>query len=325
VHPKPPISAGTDKTICRDSGVQLKASGGVRYVWMPNDTTLVGDTLYNPYVHPKVNTTYSVTGTDVYGCVNSGTVRVFVIQPVVPHVYPEDTTVCYNHPFLERASGGNFYKWVPVAGLSNPFDSSTLITLKKDATYTVTISNQCFSATAVVTIHVQPLPSVVVTPHTSYITTGGEVVLKATGSGPGVYSWLPNSGILGKHDSSVVTVQPQVNTTYTVTFGSGPCMVTDSAIVTLKCANLRMPNIFTPDQAQNNIFRPVGVAITELLSFRVYDRWGALVYSSTDKTSGWDGTRKGGKCEQGVYVYYIEAVCTDGEIIRTQGNITLLR
>ena len=65
--------------------------------------------------------------------------------------------------------------------------------------------------------------------------------------------------------------------------------------------------------------------------FRVFDRWGELVFESLDcpasglQDCGWDGTFKGQKAEQGVYTYYAELLFTDGFVRVVKGNVTLIR
>ncbi len=60
--------------------------------------------------------------------------------------------------------------------------------------------------------------------------------------------------------------------------------------------------------------------------FSVYDRWGGLVYSSNNKFASWDGTFKGQKLQEGVYVYFVQFICgLDGSLITKKGDITLMR
>jgi gliding motility-associated-like protein len=65
--------------------------------------------------------------------------------------------------------------------------------------------------------------------------------------------------------------------------------------------------------------------IARLRYFRIYNRWGGMVFESTNIANGWDGTIGGVAQPAGVYVYEAEAVTSDGQIIQKQGNITLLK
>jgi gliding motility-associated-like protein len=74
---------------------------------------------------------------------------------------------------------------------------------------------------------------------------------------------------------------------------------------------LAVPNVFTPDgNNQNDEFR---VSYRSLREFHiwVYNRWGKLVYESTDPAKGWDGTINGRQAAEGAYFYVIRALGTD--------------
>ena len=58
---------------------------------------------------------------------------------------------------------------------------------------------------------------------------------------------------------------------------------------------------------------------------RIYDRWGALIYDSQDLSEGWDGTIRGKMGMPGVYVWYMQGICSNGQTVELQGNVTLVR
>ena len=79
IDPLPMISAGMDTTVPRGTGVQLNATGGVFYTWSPS-VGLSCTTCPNPIASPDHTTTYYVTGMNAFGCVNTDTITVSVIQ-----------------------------------------------------------------------------------------------------------------------------------------------------------------------------------------------------------------------------------------------------
>jgi gliding motility-associated-like protein len=85
-------------------------------------------------------------------------------------------------------------------------------------------------------------------------------------------------------------------------------------------------NAFSPNgDGQNDIIFVKGYGI-EALEFRIYNRWGQLIFESNDINVGWDGTFKGVPQEAEVYVYTLKAIFKDGvETGLRRGNITLLR
>jgi gliding motility-associated-like protein len=96
-------------------------------------------------------------------------------------------------------------------------------------------------------------------------------------------------------------------------------------------SQLQIPNTFTPNGDNlNDYFFPRGQGIDHMKSFRVYSRWGELVFDKTnvavnDEYAGWNGTFNGRKLNPDVYVYIIEATCDTGEPITFKGDVTLMR
>lgn len=86
-----------------------------------------------------------------------------------------------------------------------------------------------------------------------------------------------------------------------------------------------IPNAFTPNgDGVNDKVYVRGYAIDKML-FRIYNRWGQLVYESTDRNQGWDGKYKGVLQPMDAYIYTLEIEYTDGSKATKKGDITLLR
>jgi len=91
-----------------------------------------------------------------------------------------------------------------------------------------------------------------------------------------------------------------------------------------------MPNAFTPDyNGRNDVFKPfTGRNTLEPYSLQIFNRWGQLIFNSSDPEKGWDGTADGKLCEKGVYVYvlkYREGIEGSSKIITIKGTVTLIR
>lgn len=92
--------------------------------------------------------------------------------------------------------------------------------------------------------------------------------------------------------------------------------------------NVYIPNTFTPnDDGVNDFFMVKGLGFkTEGFTMEIFDRWGHQVYMSRDLTKGWDGTVKGGRPVEGVYIYRIRAIGANGEGRQEfTGHVTLIR
>jgi gliding motility-associated-like protein len=89
--------------------------------------------------------------------------------------------------------------------------------------------------------------------------------------------------------------------------------------------NIFVPNAFTPGSSMNNIFRPIPVGISSIQFFRIYNRWGQLVYSKSGMGTGWDGTISGKPQQTGSYVWMVQGTTYTGTTIFKQGTMVLIR
>ena len=93
-----------------------------------------------------------------------------------------------------------------------------------------------------------------------------------------------------------------------------------------KTSDVIFPTAFTPNgDGRNDILLPLGARYIKSLSVEIWNRWGQLVYSSTDPTSGWDGYYHGTEAQTGVYAYFIKYVTLKGDEKTSKGNVTLIR
>jgi gliding motility-associated-like protein len=108
------------------------------------------------------------------------------------------------------------------------------------------------------------------------------------------------------------------------------CQATDSKLVRVieKCNEnaVFVPNLFTPNaNGRNDVLKVLGPGVDNVLNFRIYDRWGKLLFESNDIQRGWDGTFEGQPLKPGVYLYYVEVRCINNEKTYKKGDVTLLR
>jgi gliding motility-associated-like protein len=87
-----------------------------------------------------------------------------------------------------------------------------------------------------------------------------------------------------------------------------------------------MPTGFTPNRdGKNDIFKPFTVGVTNLNYFRVYNRWGQLIFSTAKLNDGWDGRVTGVEQPSGTYVWMVQGIARDGKVITKKGTVTLIR
>jgi gliding motility-associated-like protein len=131
-----------------------------------------------------------------------------------------------------------------------------------------------------------------------------------------------------------VPISPFEQVVYRFTAVSPIGCVVDST-VTIRVAKPRKvgaAQAFTPNNDGHNdwFFIQGDDRAVKINTFRIYDRWGELVYEGldldlNDPEQGWNGTFKGEKLTSGVYAWYAEISFIDGEVIVIRGDVTLIR
>jgi gliding motility-associated-like protein len=105
------------------------------------------------------------------------------------------------------------------------------------------------------------------------------------------------------------------------------CVTVDTQMVKIVThADIYVPSAFTPnDDERNDILRPTLMGIKELRYFRVYNRWGLLVFDTRTNYAGWDGKYKGALQSTQTFVWIVEGVGVDGRVYTKKGTSTLIR
>ena len=145
--------------------------------------------------------------------------------------------------------------------------------------------------------------------------------------------WVPPTGVVCDSCLSTDAVPPGSTTYKLVITSDKGCVAYDSMFVDVSIDRaLYVPNAFTPDHdTKNKIFKLYGNrAIQSIEYFRIFNRWGGLVYEGigldiNDDTQGWDGTSKGNPQPAGVYAYEASVLFVDQIARIIKGDVTLLR
>ena len=331
VYPPAAITVSPDTIICTGDKATLTGYGGVSYSWSPTSTLSCSPC--NPtYASPTVVTTYTVTGTDTHGCINFDTVTVFLKDKTIS-IATGDTQICAGSVVQLSDSGATTYDWIPGTGLNNAHVADPLATPPYTIDYMVIAQlGSCVPDTNYVDVIVHPLPTVNAGPNQSLL-AGSTAQLQATGSLINKYLWS-DPATLNCDSCANPVASMSVSTTYFVTVTSEfGCKSSDSVSIHLFCDQnqLFIPNAFTPNNdGKDDIFYPRGKGVSIVKSFRIYNRWGELLFEReginlNDESNGWDGTYKGDIPHPDVYVWVIEAVCETGEPMNLKGDVTIIR
>jgi gliding motility-associated-like protein len=331
IYPLPVITACADTIVCVGDPARLTATGGVKYSWSPA-ATLSCATCNPAMATPTEVTVYTVVGTDVHGCSNFDSVMVS-LKTHTESVARGDTEICDGAVVQLSDSGGTKYTWLPPTGLSDPHSATPLANPHYSVKYmAIAQVGNCIPDTNFVTIIVHPIPIVDAGPD-QILLAGSDAQINTTGKHIYKYMWS-NPESLSCDTCAHPLATMTVTTTYVVTVSSDfGCLNSDSITIHLYCdeSQLFIPNAFTPNNdGENDVFYPRGNGVSIIRSFRIYNRWGELLFersniSINDATNSWDGSFKGGGPRPDVYVYVVDALCETGEPLFIKGDVTIIR
>lgn len=329
------VQAMNDTTICFTDSVQLSATtNGLKYEW----TLAAG--IANPTLL-RTRALPSKAGLNTYnirvylgGCVPADDQVVVnaVPYPVVT-VAADDDTICFNaSTTLRGTTDGTNFVWSPAIGLSNPNSLDPVASPPNTTSYVLTVTNPASgcpkpsSDSLVLTVLPQIFPFA---GNDTAVIAGEPLQFNATG---GIrYQWTPATNLsadnipnpVGLYRGEYDSIRYQVDV-----FNENNCV--DSDYITVKIfrttPQIFVPTAFTPNRdGRNDRIRPIAVGIKKIDYFRVYNRWGQLVFQTTRNGEGWDG-RIGGK-DQGtaVFVWIVKAVDYLGNEFIAKGTVTLIR
>lgn len=151
--------------------------------------------------------------------------------------------------------------------------------------------------------------------------------LQLQGQGGDIYSWWPPTGLSNPNlRDPVLDWNNEISFVLRVSNHQG-CFGYDTISVKYYTGpQFYVPNAFSPNgDGQNDYFRFIPVGIKEYYYFRIFNRWGELVYSSLDFRRGWDGYYKGRPAAIDTYLWILEGVDLNGEKLSRKGTVTLVR
>ncbi len=301
-------------------------SGGTSpytYQWSTSETT---QTISN--VTPG---TYRVTTTDNNGCLDSA--EITVLEPSLMALDTNQTNVictgvCNGQIQLFPSGGTPIYTyiWNGTPGNSiatNLCEGNYFITVTDSKGCTLTFSTQVGNNG-----YTPPLDA---TADQYNIYIGQSTTLHAqTITNIVQYDWSPGSSIQGTTMQHPHATPPQT-TTYTVTVvDNWGCVNIDTVTINVLdviCDEpyVFVPNSFTPNHDGVNDVLYIYAPMASEVYFAIYNRWGEIVFSTTDVSKGWDGVFRNKEADPAVFVYYLKVTCVGKEIFEKQGNITLVR
>lgn len=266
--------------------------------------------------------TYTTTGGQ------SITKNLLIQKPVV--IYPplQDFGICVDTFKLDAQmlyAGAYEYDWSPSLSLERSDTNVTFGTIQQTTHFKIKAIDKvsgCMGFDSI-TVNRYPMPLLSVNPSETLIKSRKSVQLQAEGAD--YYSWMPVEGLSNPAISNPVA-QPKEPTRYRVV-GYNHFECTDTAYVNVDInETLGIPNAFTPNgDGKNDLFSVKNMGHQGVIAFKIFNRWGQLIFETLNVDHGWDGTHNSQQVEQGVYFYHIRIALRDGTVKDFKGDVTLIR
>jgi gliding motility-associated-like protein len=215
-----------------------------------------------------------------------------------------------------------------VYSMGGNYQSSTQFSSVPPGTYSLTVRDLitgCISNASVAVVNNPPEPPAVSISTSSAETEEGEAVT-LTASGASSYIWSPAES-LNTTTGTTVIAKPYQSVMYCVIGIDGNnCADTACTIIKVSCSDLFIPTIFSPNQnGMDDELCLFGTNCLNDIVFRLFNRWGQLIFETEDPRLCWDGTFKSEPVSSGTYTYTFSATDYSGTAVKKAGMITLVK
>ncbi len=308
VNHSTPIFLGADVSFCQGDSASFDAGAGfTNYQWNTGANSQV--------LKAKLAGTYSVIATTAEGCKSYDTVVIASVFPNPRINLSKDSLLCTGtSKLLDAGAGYTSYLW-------NDGTSNRTKSVNSPGTYIVTVTdrNSCVGMDSMRISRMLPLPTgflpgdaeicsygkleiVPLNTYQNYLWSNNAITKTITINKPGLY-WL------------------QVK-------DANNCEGKDTMLITQKdcLSGFYVPNAFTPkSNGHNDDFKPLLFGDVKKFEFSVYNRWGQMVFHTTELYKGWNGQLAGKDADPGTYVWMCVYQLEGQERKMERGTVLLIR
>lgn len=302
-NPLPNVNLGNDTNLCQGNSVVLNTNNlNASFVWQDNSS----------------NSNYTVTQQGNYwvdvttnGCSASDSITInFIPLPIVN--IGNDTTLCFGNSLLLNASNTNAsYNW------QNNTTNSTFTVIQQGNYWVDVAANGCLASDSI-NVNYNALPIINLGENIN-LCNGESITLNATNTNA-TYVWQDNS-----INATYNVIEQGI---YWVSVTENNCSNTDSIRVDIiNCdVSLEMPNVFTPNNDHaNDYYIPKNAIGISNANLSIFNRWGMLLFQTTDMAKGWDGKINGSESPTGTYYWMLSYTTIKNENKTLNGFLTLTR
>jgi gliding motility-associated-like protein len=328
------ITAGGSTQLCVGGSVVLTASNAASYQWYQNGIPIADAQLQ----------TYTVSGEGVFtvsrksegNCVypQSMGVPVRIVQPpAAPVIASPKQLICAGETIVIQSSQAFALQWFrngqPIAGANN-----VQLQVQSSGTYTAQAGNgagcsSTFSNPIVITVIDLPVTPVLEIDGTTQFCKDETRLLKVKVVPPAnTIQWFRNNTLLTGVFSDTLRINDGATYRVTLTNSNGCASIPSNTVTTaVVCVTgIYVPDVFTPNgDGINDVIKPITPGIKKFRWFRIYNRWGNLVFESADAQKGWDGKIRGQDQPAETYIWVVEGADSRGISIKKTGMLNLVR
>lgn len=333
------VNAGSDTTICTGDNILLHASSvGKKYTWSPE--VYLDDPLHQQPLATLPRNINAITFS-VLASLGSCTATDAITVTALP--YPlvnagSDTTICFaSSALLHGSTSAPVYRWSPayLVERSNSLETRAYPVGTQPFVLTVNNTSGCTKPISdTVMVVVLPKLTVFAGNDTSMIT--GQPLQLNGGTNGTIYKWSPSTGMNNPDvlDPVVLIDQSLAGAAgdylrYTLSASQAQgCTASDDIVIRLfkTSPSIFVPSGFTPNNdGQNDILRPILAGMRQLDYFRIYNRYGQLIFETKTPGAGWDGTIMGRPQQSNSFVYDCSATDYLGKKATAKGTFVLIR
>ena len=332
-EPKLTITSEGSTSICAGTSVVLTASASPSYQWYKYGIAIAG-------ANAKTFTAssegvFTVSRFNTNGCVpiqSEGVIVKVVANPNAPLVTANKMLFCFGDSVVLSATSNDRIQWYKdgsaIPSLNNRYVA------KQGGTYAAIAINDngcrsSFSESITLSMVDLPVTPVVAILGTDKFCKDESRVLKVNVPVGLIINWYKNGNLIVNYTKDTLRVNEAAEFTVKFMNSSGCLSLVSNKIITVigcDATNIYVPDVFSPNGAGiNDVIKAVCVGITKLKYFKIYNRWGNILFETSDYSKGWDGRFRGQIQPADSYIWLVEGIDTNGKEIRKTGTLNLIK
>ncbi|HEY6504611.1 MAG TPA: gliding motility-associated C-terminal domain-containing protein [Chitinophagaceae bacterium] len=305
LNPFPVFNLGPDTDICQNDTLTLNAtvSNATGFLWNNGATT----------------STIKAYQAGIYwcevtrqGCVFRDSLIITSVKPLPVVNLGNDATVCEGITMtLDATYLNSSYLWQD--GSNNP-----VYQVSQQGTYFVQVNYNGCRKSDTITVNYNPKPKFTLGPDQA-ICPQTNIVLSPVLDPTWQLSW--------QDGSTAPTYTITQTGTYSLTATNNCGSTADDMSVVNGVCKVHVPNAFTPNNdGLNDLFKALGTETVTQFNLKVFNRWGEVVFQTSDKTRGWDGKLSGVALPSAVFIYVLQYTDMNSPQPQTlKGTFVLIR